>query len=87
MTELTQEESERYAEINEAVDDVIMPVIFEMDDELEDEFTGCVIFAVFIECMHCLFYMGWTPENLKEEVESHHELHVESEAETTEVMH
>ena len=80
MTELTQAEQDRFNEINTDVSENLMPVIFEADEALEDEYGGSVIFAVFIECMHALFYMGWTPENLHDEVDVHHALFLENEA-------
>ena len=81
MAEITQREQQRFDEINSDVSENLMPTIFEKDEALEDEFGGSVIFAVFIECMHALFYMGWTPENLHDEVDTHHGLFLEAEAE------
>ena len=87
MTDLTQQEQDRFNEINAEVDEQLMPAIFEMDDALEDEYGGAVIFAVFIECMHALFWLGWTPESLKEEVDTHHAVHLEDEADESGAVH
>lgn len=73
---ITPEEQAEFDMIADAVQEEIMPLIYEMEDECVH---GSAIYDVFMSCVCNLLSMGWTPEELSRDIEAHHDHHMESE--------
>jgi len=68
---------DQYMVKQQELDERLDEEVFSTLDELEEEFfpDHSAYHTVFIEAMHCLFEMGWTKEELLQEVEDHFLLH------------
>lgn len=66
--------------VSNRIDEEVLPVLDRIEDDYPDH---SAYFAVFINAIHMLFYQGWTKEDLLNEIEEHHVIHLQDEFESS----